>query len=327
MARIKECPAIPESKAIKVGRNSYTPTLLYGSEKSSPAPIKATDDKIIFVDGKFTPKSIEVQELMEVFADTGNLISRSTLPLKIVKGDVVMVSEEGVEFMRESYSRLDYWMLRTSDRVFTVTDFFSSGTRCSCKYGILPPYKYLSLMSSSVKAGPISVAGYVARQDEAANIIVRLIDEKYGPYDPDELIEIKKDIVEAMDRNNGKLHGINIFDSQLSFLILSKKEARDYHIEYVQCLDEETLGYYSESFLEKVFPEMAGIFSDLNRADSTEEIWKLVKKLPNSAERIVEACYKSDGMSISLGYEFNHYDSQCYEFAFYGEKYYLLRQD
>ena len=313
-------------KAIKVGRGFYTPYLIYGGNNSN---VVETHDKvdghvIMFDNGQYTPKSITVGELMKSWYDTGNMPVNSLSNPKIKRGDTVIVSEAGVDWMVENSSYgTNYWMYTESIRQFTVTDFFSSGTRCKCNEGILPPMEFLTVIGSSFdKKQSLS-----APQDgDWIDIIIQTMHKEYG--DDDESVDEIKEIMRAEFKNNGGyIHGLCVDAPNFDLRVIADGQARQYLEDHFTDADPYYLGGWNHTVFTECYPEIADALIALANTEAYDQVGQTILSLKDGVYKLVDYLITKYGIKQTIGDHLNYYDGKALEFVYYGNKYYIVRED
>lgn len=311
--------------AIIVG-GSDSPQLVYGKalqERPLIAPIH-------FVDGKYSATA-EIAKVFETFTKTGQIITDDNSynpdkPVSFLMGDIVEVSTEGIDWMIENhYHKEDYWLKKSSHRIYTISGFFTSGTRCICSSGVLPPFRFLSLVERP-KSKEVIDNDYVS-------LILERIHAYYGDgvvnySNKKELEEVRQNIIDGCTANGHSLNGMVVETSNGVYLkVIPEHNIEESLIEFLMDADEYYLGSFNTSVYSGAFPQFSKAMISLHESESFSQLGDMIKGLDDGVKTMVTFLINKHGSKSIVADFFGHYDGKALEFVYYGKKYYIARQD
>lgn len=245
-------------------------------------------------------------------------------------GNSVQISPEGLEWMRLNGNAY-YWIDATGLRTFTITEFFSSGTRCKCREGVLPPNKYLILIGSSFDKGSDSLSKTVPpprdlRDDDYIDLIINRMNDEYGD-DGTSIDELRKTIKEAFKYQGSYLHALDVEAPNYNFTVIAEGQAKQYLIDHFTDADPYYLGGWNDKVFEECYPEKLSIFKALQSSESYEEIGDMILGLDNGTGRLVNYLVDKYGIQQTVADHLSYYDNKALKFVYYGNTYYIVRTD
>lgn len=237
-------------------------------------------------------------------------------------GDTVLVSQAGIEWMVENSSYGgNYWMVTESSLKHTVTDFYSSGTRCKCKDGILPPKKFLTVIGRA----PTKVDPLVPQLKPWSQALIEILCKKY----PNEFEE--KELEEALAESfnvSKDLHRMRAETANWAIKLVEESRTEEFIKEYFSNEDPYYLGSFRLDFLSKVFPKFETVFFNLAEIEAYESIGEVILQgIEGGVDKIIKALLEKEGPQQALANYCNYYDNTAIPFEYLGKKYYILRQD